>query len=164
MLHRLAAFCAAIGALLVIESAGATPQPAAGIAGHYRIGHGGMVIAVVDCGDGRLCGRIAALGRLAATDAHNPQPADQSRPLCGLLVMSVQAGQNISRAGDWQGTFYDPQLGSDYTIGLTPEARGGLRVHAYSGPLLLRRTYTRDEVWERVAPPVAACGAPTPTS
>jgi uncharacterized protein (DUF2147 family) len=159
MLHRLVSLCAA-GTLLVLGIPTAAAPPAADIAGHYRIARSGMVVAVADCGDGRWCARIAALGRLAATDARNPRPTEQSRPLCGMMVMSGAVADD----GAWQGTFYDPQVGGDYAISLALRHNGALSVRAHSQPPFLMRTYVRDEVWERVAPPDAPCGAPTPTS
>jgi hypothetical protein len=119
-----------------------------------------MVMTIGDCGDGRLCARVAALGKLAATDAFNPIPANRSRPVCGLVVMTGLTGDNEGRLG----SFYDPQVGGDYTLNATRQPNGSLCVSAHTGPPFLMRTYSRLEVWEPVAPPQAACFAPTLTS
>jgi Uncharacterized protein conserved in bacteria (DUF2147) len=130
------------------------------IAGAYRLARSGMVMLIGDCGDGRLCARVAALGKLAATDAFNPIPANRSRPVCGLVVMTGLTGDNEG----WLASFYDPQVGGDYTLNATRQPNGSLCVSAHTGPPFLMRTYSRLELWEPVAPPQAACGAPTPTS
>jgi hypothetical protein len=46
------------------------------MAGSHRLARSGMVMTIGDCGDGRLCARVTALGKPAATDAFNPIPAN----------------------------------------------------------------------------------------
>ena len=73
-----------------------------------------MVMTIGDCGDGRLCGRVAALGKLAATDAFNPIPANRSRPVCGLVLMTGLTGDNEG----WRGSFHE----GGYKRGGAPKA------------------------------------------
>src|ERR1700687_3287996 len=51
------------------------------IAGSYQLARSGMVMTIGDCGDGRLCARVAALGRLNATRQPN-----------GSLCVSARVG------------------------------------------------------------------------
>src|SRR5580704_4828662 len=72
-------------AVLLPATAPAAPSPP-NIAGHYRM-QGDVIIVIAACGGGRVCGRIAGLGDLAATDANNPALELQTRPLCGAAVI-----------------------------------------------------------------------------
>ena len=105
-----------------------------------------------------MCGRIVGLGALPPTDANNPAPALQDRPLCGIAVLDDLEWQN----GSWRGSFYEPRNGTNYTISVTPLANGAVRVTGYSGQPVLSRTLSRGfEVWERITEPAASCGAAT---
>src|SRR6202030_2439259 len=81
-----------------------------------------------DCGDGRQCARVAALGKLAATDAFNPIPANRSRPVYSLMAMTGLTGDNDG----WLGSFYDPHVGGDYNAQRdTPAEWIAVRQRAY---------------------------------
>jgi hypothetical protein len=43
----------------------------------------------------------------------------------------------------WLGSFYDPQVGGDYTVNATRQPNGSLCVSAHTGPPFLMRTYSR---------------------
>jgi uncharacterized protein (DUF2147 family) len=131
------------------------------IAGQYRSAGTGMVVTIGACDGGRMCGRIVALGALPATDSNNPTPALQARPLCGLPVLDGLEWQN----GSWRGSLYEPQNGTNYTVSMTPENGGAVRVSGHSGRAVLSRTMIRPfEVWELVATPITPCGGALATS
>jgi hypothetical protein len=141
-------------------AAPATPS-APDITGQYRAVRTGMVVTIGACDGDRMCGRIVALGDLPPTDANNPAPSLQARPLCGTTVLDRLESQN----GSWHGTLYDPQNGTDYRVSLAPAPNRAVRVTAHSGRAVLSRTYLRSvEVWESVAPPAAPCNGPIATS
>ena len=135
--------------------------PVSDIAGQYRAVRTGMVVTIGACDGDRMCGRIVGLGDLPPTDAHNPTPALQARPLCGATVLDRLEWLN----GSWRGTLYEPENGTDYTINMAPAENGAVRVAGYSGRAVLSRTYARSfEVWERVAAPAAPCNGAVATS
>lgn len=141
-------------------AAPATPS-APDMTGQYRAVRTGMVVTIGACDGDRMCGRIVALGDLPPTDANNPVPALQARPRCGANVLDRLEWRN----GSWRGTLYDPQNGTDYTVGVAPAPNGAVRVSGHSGRAVLSRTYLRSvEVWESVAPPADPCGGPVATS
>ena len=152
---------AALGTLLVLAAGGAfsaEPRAAASILGHYRVEGSGMIVAIADCGEGRLCGRIAGL-----PDPRIQKQLPPQAKLCGLTVLT---GLQPSDSGGWQGQFHDPVLGGDYTLNILPAnaaSAGTLRVQRYSSPPFLTRSMPRIETWTSMAPP-AACDMPTPTS
>ena len=69
------------------------------------------------------------------------------------------------QGGSWNGTLYDPQNGTDYSVSVNPVEKGAVRVTGHSGRPVLSRTMSRSfEVWERVAPPASPCNAAAATS
>ena len=84
----------------------------AGPAGKWRVGDGTAVINIHNCGAG-LCGSIDSIPDRNAKDENNPNPAQRSRALLGLPILSLQkSGDNL-----WSGTIYTP---------LTPEPENPL--------------------------------------
>jgi uncharacterized protein (DUF2147 family) len=154
----------AVLALLPLTYLPATAPAApsgADITGQYRAVRSGMVVTIGACDGGRMCGRIVALGDLPPTDANNPAPSLQARPLCGATVLDRLQWQG----GSWNGTLYDPQNGTDYSVSVNPVEKGAVRVTGHSGRPVLSRTMSRSfEVWERVAPPASPCNAAAATS
>jgi hypothetical protein len=147
-----------IGALALLAAAIPGRADAAlsvDIAGSYRLACSGMVMTIGDCGDGRQCARVAALGKRAATDAFNPIPANRSRPVCGLMVMTGLTGDD--EAGLAAST--TRTSAAITTLNATRQPTGSLCLSAHTGPPFLTRTYSRLEVWEPVAPPQAACAS-----
>jgi uncharacterized protein (DUF2147 family) len=146
----------AFAVLLPATAPAASPPD---IAGHYRT-QGNVIIAVSACGGGRICGRIAGLGDLAATDANNPALERQTRPLCGAAVIDRLAWVD----GSWRGVLYDPHNGTNYDIVITAASNGAVRVSGHTTRPFLSRTYSRElEVWDRVPAPSTPCG-PAATS
>jgi uncharacterized protein (DUF2147 family) len=113
-----ASFCA--GAL-VLALAAASGAAWAGPAGRWRVGDGSAVINVHSCSVG-LCGSIDALAERDAIDENNPNPAQRSRPLVGLPIMSLQRlGDNL-----WSGTIYNAKNGQSYAAKLTQSGEASL--------------------------------------
>lgn len=171
MFGRFLARRAPLGAvllLLALTPLGTRAEPTApmSLIGNYRVqGSSGMIIAIADCGEGRLCGRIAGFAASQQQNAQQrlaPQRADQ---LCGLTVLTELEPTAIG----WQGKFHDAVLGGDYIIDIDisrGKDKSGpvLMVQRYSAPPFLTRTMARQEAWVSVAPPSTPCGPPAPTS
>lgn len=108
-------------AALVAAALLAPTAALAGPAGKWRVGDGSAVIKVHDCGAG-LCGSIDMLAEHDAKDENNPNPAQRSRPLVGLPIMSLQkSGQNM-----WSGTIYNAKDGQNYSAKLTQTSEASL--------------------------------------
>ena len=149
----LRAVLGAVFALAAVNTLDAEPAAPAALVGHYRVQGSGMIIAIADCGEGRLCGRIAGL------DA-TPQ---QAAAFCGLTILT----ELQPTATGWQGKFSDAVLGGDYIIDISRgNAKSGpaLMVQRYSAPPFLTRSMARVEAWVSVAPPSTPCGTAAPTS
>ena len=81
--HRWLPVLAVLALVPLASPPAAAPAAPSGpdIAGQYRAVRSGMVVTIGGCDNGRLCGRIVALGNLPPTDANNPAPSLQARPL-----------------------------------------------------------------------------------
>jgi uncharacterized protein (DUF2147 family) len=117
-------------------------------------GRAGIFIA--PCGD-KLCGRIEWLktpltpAGQKKTDIHNPDPALQGRPICGLELLW---GFVPDGSGGWTGGWvYDPEAGKTYTSVMHLKSDGSLSVRGYIGiPLLGRST-----IWTRPVGALPRC-------
>ena len=89
----------------------------AGPAGKWRVGDGTAVINIHNCGAG-LCGSINSIPDRNAKDENNPNPAQRSRALLGLPILSLQkSGDNL-----WSGTIYNAEDGQNYSARLTQKS------------------------------------------
>ncbi len=89
----------------------------AGPAGKWRVGDGTAVINIHACGAG-LCGSIDSIPDRNAKDENNPNPAQRSRALLGLPILSLQkSGDNL-----WSGTIYNAEDGQNYSARLTQKS------------------------------------------
>ncbi|MGA9824427.1 MAG: DUF2147 domain-containing protein [Methylocystis sp.] len=89
----------------------------AGPAGKWRVGDGTAVINIHNCGAG-LCGSIDSIPDRNAKDENNPNPAQRSRALLGLPILSLQkSGDNL-----WSGTIYNAEDGQNYSARLTQKS------------------------------------------
>ena len=59
---------------LTILGAHAQPPAPTSLVGHYRVQDSGTIIAIADCGEGQLCGRIAGLTQ----SSHHNAPSRKS--------------------------------------------------------------------------------------
>jgi uncharacterized protein (DUF2147 family) len=89
----------------------------AGPAGKWRVGDGTAVINIHNCGAG-LCGSIDSIPDRNAKDENNPNPAQRSRALLGLPILSLQkSGDNL-----WSGTIYNAKDGQSYSARLSQKS------------------------------------------
>lgn len=129
--------------------------------GNFATTPDGPVVAVAVCGEGKLCGRIVALGRLPNADSRNPDAAQKSRALCGLQVLTLNGSKGT--AGDyiaWDGSYYHAGHGTTYKVRLLTRNADTVNVYGNSTTLPLTRTYQLSQLWSRVQPSTASCAAP----
>ena len=89
----------------------------AGPAGKWRVGDGTAVINIHNCG-AALCGSIDSIPDRGAKDENNSNPAQRSRALLGLPILSLQkTGDNL-----WSGTIYNAQDGQNYSARLSQKS------------------------------------------
>jgi uncharacterized protein (DUF2147 family) len=121
-----------------------------GVIGQWRE-PGGSVIEVHPCGN-EVCARLAFLPpeTPAVFDTNNPNPAQRSRPLCGLQIgWGFHLVDPTHATG---GMVYDPRSGSSYRGTLTASGNTlDLRGYAWL------KIFGRNETWTRVGSPVPAC-------
>ena len=107
-------------------------------------------VEITPCGE-RFCGRIVWLSWLddpqdmPMVDLKNSNPILRTRPLVGLIVL-----RDLRRAdaNSWvDGKIYNPADGNDYSVQLSIQKDGHLRVRAYVLNPLIGQT----QVWSRVA-------------
>ena len=102
-----------------------------------------IAIQVFDC-SGLLCGRIVWLLRPRLPDGqpdldhHNPDPALQQRPLCGLTIIW---GLQPDGPSQWSsGSLYDPEDGATYDVTAELTDPNTISARVYRGTPLLGRT------------------------
>jgi hypothetical protein len=163
---RLISISVALGCVLATAAAGPSgdgPSAALSLAGnYYSLPDSQAVVALADCGERRLCGRLVGLGKL--TDQGTAQKKAQPRHLCGVTVVT---DLRPTDQGGWEGRFRDPNSGNDYWLVLyrqTTAANANLAAQRYRSRPLFSRALPAFESWERVAAPTAPCAAVTPTS
>jgi hypothetical protein len=151
-MSRSALLPAIVVASLLPAAAPAARLPA-DLAGSYRM-PGGAVITIAACGAGKMCGHIAGLGDLTATDANNPATELQNRPLCGATVLNrIEPSDRY-----WLAVLYDAHNGTEYNISVARAANGGINVSGHTTRPFFSRTYTRPlEVWDKVPAPAISC-------
>lgn len=106
-------------------------------------------LTIADC-DGRLCGWINWLESAKndsgsrRLDEHNPDPAEQAEPVCGLVVITEL---ERSDSDTWHASVYNPQDGKTYSGRITILSENALQVRAYIGlPIFgTSQTWTRVE-------------------
>jgi uncharacterized protein (DUF2147 family) len=105
---------------IVLAMALTLPAPIAalaGPAGKWRVGDGKAVINIHNCGAG-LCGSIDSIPDRGAKDENNPNPAQRSRALLGLPILTLQkSGDNL-----WSGTIYNAEDGQNYSARLSQKS------------------------------------------
>jgi uncharacterized protein (DUF2147 family) len=169
MYRRVVPVAAALGAILALTAVrlDAEPLPQASILGNYRVPGSEMILAIAECSEGQLCGRVVGLGKLPELLPCEGCQAAASEPrerLCGVAVMT-----DLHRTDSgWEAKYDDPALGIEYTLNLwRPKniaADTTLLTQRHNAPPFLTRSMPRVETWTRVAAPAAPCGTATPTS
>jgi uncharacterized protein (DUF2147 family) len=90
----------------------------AGPSGTWVMDNGKVTVAVDECGENNLCGKIVALAKpldkhgKPKVDKENPDPSLRSRPVIGLTIL-----RNMRAEGDnkWVGTIYNADDGNTYS-------------------------------------------------
>jgi len=81
-------------------------------------------------------GFYEADGKTLRTDIHHPNPAQRTRPLKNLVLLS----DFVYRDGHWEdGTIYDPRSGKTYKCHMKLE-EGNLHIRGYIGISLIGKT------------------------
>jgi uncharacterized protein (DUF2147 family) len=105
-------------------------------------------LAIGDCG-GQFCGRIIWLDTSSSRsagpllDEKNPDPARQTRRICGLVVLT---GLMASGPDSWSGRVYNPKDGRTYQAQITVLSPEALHIRAYLGLPIFGKSQT----WTRV--------------
>jgi uncharacterized protein (DUF2147 family) len=109
--------CAAAFGLSMLSGAAFAADPQ----GTWLSGDGGTKVHISNCG-GKLCGKVVWLQEPTdpktgkpKTDALNPDPAKQARPMIGLQVVN---GLTPSGADRWSGSIYNADDGKTYSANM----------------------------------------------
>lgn len=136
------AFSAIATLTLVLASlTGGTAQAAQPVTGRWATVDGKAIVQIAPCGP-HLCGKIERIvkptpGR-PQTDIKNPDPAQRSKPLVGLALLS-----GFKDEGDlWRGTIYDPESGKSYTSKVSRNGDGTLKVQGCIAFFCKTQTWT----------------------
>jgi len=104
---------------------------------------GRATVQIYAC-DGALCGKVAGLtprnpnAPRPYVDVHNPDPALQTRPLCGLTVIS---GLQPVGADRWTGgQFYNPESGQSYRLNAEMNGQNVIIARIFRGVPLFGET------------------------
>jgi uncharacterized protein (DUF2147 family) len=99
--------------------------------GTWLSGDGGTKVKITNCG-GKLCGNVVWLQKPTdpatgkpKTDALNPDPAKQSRPMIGLQVVH---GLAPNGPGKWSGQIYNADDGKTYAANVTVQTEDAMKV------------------------------------
>ncbi len=137
-------------ASLVLFFAGATATSSPLLGNWTTPNH--SVVHVFSCDPSTLCIRLVKIGPQdkPSVDVNNPNPSDQHRPLCGLLIGHGFEADGPQHAKD--GQIYDPESGKTYSAEITQDG-DQLKLRGYVGISLFGRT----ETWHRDSSSVPAC-------
>jgi uncharacterized protein (DUF2147 family) len=109
--------CAAAVGLLMLSGTAFAADPQ----GTWLSGDGGTKVHITSCG-GKLCGKVVWLKEPTdpktgkpKTDALNPDPAKQARPMIGLQVVN---GLTPSGTDKWSGSIYNADDGKTYAANM----------------------------------------------
>jgi uncharacterized protein (DUF2147 family) len=146
-----------LSALLLVQSRDAGAQAPNPVFGVWFDDTGKGAVEIRDC-NRRLCGHIVWLkepndtaGR-PLTDGYNPEPAQRTRPICGLQVIGELLPQSD---GSWDsGWIYDPKEGKSYSVALQLANRNTLVVTGYLGMKLFGQSFS----WSRAPGDLPRCG------
>lgn len=136
----------------------ATPRT---VLGNFIAGPDSPVIAVVECGKDRICGRIVGLGKLPATDAQNPDVAQKARALCGLEVLTAaRVEDSVVERQLWQGKLYHAERGTPYFVTMRSTDNGNVHVRGNTHVMGMTRSFQFLQTWQRAPASYVACAAP----
>ncbi len=143
---RLASLCLAA----LTSVAAALPAHASDVSGFWLTESRNAIVQISPCG-ASVCGSVVWLAEPTFADGtpkfdgNNPDPALQTRPICGLPMIG-----DFTRAadGEWtDGFIYDPEGGDLYKSKMRLTQEGNLYVRGYVGIPLLGKS----QIWTREA-------------
>jgi uncharacterized protein (DUF2147 family) len=138
---------AASAATLLVSAAAGTA--AENLDGYWMDSHGEVLLDIGRCGNAR-CGRVAWLKKPRGPDGaplrdfRNSDPKLQSRPVCGLAVVTGFKKQSDGTWGD--GTVYAPDYGMSFSGYAEVLGPNHVKVSGY----MLLPIFGSSEVWTRV--------------
>ena len=145
--------------ILLATSALASGQ-SSGVMGTWLTQSGAAQVKITPCADpkaGAICGTIVALNNPkgpdgkpvapdAATDYHNPDPAQRSRKVIGMpLIWGFKAGAEPNTFED--GKIYNGENGKIYSANISLQPDGKLRLRGFVGSPMFGET----QLWTRVS-------------
>jgi uncharacterized protein (DUF2147 family) len=148
MLRHLAAITIVLGAVALGGGALAAAPDATGL---WSTEGAKAQIRISACGEGALCGTIAALdepidpetGR-PKTDKNNADPALRNRPLIGTtILLGMKPTDTPNR---WEGKVYNAEDGHIYTAYLTVTGPSALKLEG----CILAGLICKSQTWSRV--------------
>ncbi len=124
--------------------------PSDGVLGYWST-DAGSILQVHDCG-GNVCITIMTISQKApgVVDAHNPDPALRTRPVCHLNIGTDLKLKDANHAEN--GKIYDPETGKTYRSAISSHGNV-LTVRGYIGI----RALGRSETWNRTTARSATC-------
>ena len=146
MLHCPRTFARTIAISGLFLTTGLIPARAADPTGDWKVADGVANIRVAQC-NGSMWGVVAWEQTPGGKDAHNPDPAKQSRPTLGmpiLIDMKKKAGVD-----QWEGQVYNAKDGQSYSSTIKPTGTDQLEIQGCVLGFLCG-----GETWSRVAPPI----------
>lgn len=151
MLHCPRTFARTIAISGLFLTTGLIPARAADPTGDWKVADGVANIRVAQC-NGSMWGVVAWEQTSGGKDAHNPDPAKQSRPTLGmpiLIDMKKRAGVD-----QWEGQVYNAKDGQFYSSTIKPTGTDQLEIQGCVLGFLCG-----GETWTRVAPPIPSSPA-----
>lgn len=151
---RFASLIAALAAMVATTAAAAAPRET----GVWIDDTGKGAVKIDICGN-KLCGRIVWLKDTVNAngepliDRYNPDPAKQSRRICGLQILGEL--QQMQGGGFDLGWVYDPKVGNSYSVAIDLIGPDKLQVTGYKGVRFLGKKF----VWTRAEEELPSCDA-----
>jgi len=150
---RLTTLClsALLGTAIALPAAAS-----ADVSGFWLTESKNAIVEITPCGDS-VCGNVAWLAEpnfddgTPKFDGNNPDPALQTRPVCGLAMIGDFSKDS---GGEWtDGFIYDPEGGDLYKSKMRVTEEGNLYVRGYVGIPLLGKS----QIWTREADNRGGC-------
>jgi uncharacterized protein (DUF2147 family) len=149
MTRRALAFCVVSLAIMALQAFDANAAQPSEVAGVWLSPKANMRVRIGPCG-AALCGNIIWLKVSSnpqtgeqLTDRNNPDPANRSKPLLG--VQMVSGLKPSGTAGEWTGQVYSPGEGKTYDANFLMDGPNTLKVEVcrIAGLLCGVLTWTR---------------------
>ncbi|MCW5703300.1 MAG: DUF2147 domain-containing protein [Bradyrhizobium sp.] len=151
MLHCPRSFARTIACTGLILATGAWSALAGDPTGDWRVADGVANIRVAQC-NGNIWGVVSWEKTPGGRDAHNPDPAKQSRPTLGMpILLNMKKKPGVDA---WEGQVYNAKDGQTYSSTIKPISDDQLEIQGCVLGFLCG-----GETWTRVGPPIPASPA-----